>query len=260
MKKFLLGTALGTLGALAMAGEANADFITADAWVSTEAIVGSATGGSPASLALATCHMGTAACTPANADVTFTINGINFDSRTNSSSNIGDNTPGNGWLGSSPFTKTGLTFNNGVTQATLMDPTIWEFTGTASFATGQRQPLPRGSRRGIAADAGSGRSVRRHRRFCRERVGHGRNLLRCSFDGPENRARRPGNPGKVGKDGRKYHARASPRGINLVRPLPLCACGLRPAADGGHLCGTGSGSWTGHGTGVVFSSGGSAGG
>ncbi len=137
MKKLLLGTALGALGALAMIGEAKADFITADGWVSTEAIVSSATGGSPASLALATCHMGTAACTPANADVTFTINGINFDSRTNSSSNIGDNTPGNGWLGSSPFTKTGLAFNNGVTQATLMDPTIWEFTGTASFTTGQ---------------------------------------------------------------------------------------------------------------------------
>jgi hypothetical protein len=140
MNKLLAGTALGTLAVLAMADDAQAGFINSFGWVSTEAIVGSATGASPASLALPTCHMGTSTCTHANADVTFTINGINFSDNPVPPAplNIGDNTPGNGWLGSNPNPKTGLAFHNGVTQATAMSPTLWEFTGTAHFTTGQK--------------------------------------------------------------------------------------------------------------------------
>jgi hypothetical protein len=132
MNKLLAGTALGTLAVLAWAGDAQAGFINSFGWVSTEAIVSSATGGSPASLALATCHMGTAACTAANADVTFTTNGIDFDSRPAAGTNISM------WLASNPNAKTGLAFHNGVTGAAPMDPTLWQFTGTAHFTAGEK--------------------------------------------------------------------------------------------------------------------------
>ena len=131
MNKMLAGTALGTLAVLAWAGDAQAGFINAFGWVSTEALVSSATGASPASLALATCHMGLAACTHTNADVTFTTNGIDFSDNPPPPFSIG------GWLASNPNPKTGLAFNNGVTGATAMDPTIWEFTGTAHFTAGE---------------------------------------------------------------------------------------------------------------------------
>src|SRR5437660_1433087 len=57
---------------------AHADFITGYGWVTTNAIASSSTGASAASLALSTCSHGTAACTTANADVTFTTTGIQF--------------------------------------------------------------------------------------------------------------------------------------------------------------------------------------
>src|SRR5215472_11124258 len=77
-KSILMG--LATMGALAVAAPAHAtpDFITAYGWATTEAIAVSPTGGSPASLALSTCHNGAGACTTANADVTFTTTGVNF--------------------------------------------------------------------------------------------------------------------------------------------------------------------------------------
>jgi hypothetical protein len=102
---------------------AKADFITAYGWVSTEAIVASATGASAASLALGTCHNGVAACTTGNADVTFTTTGVNFNA---TSATIA------AWLATS-----GSPLNNLVdTVGThLMDPTIWEFVGNISVTS-----------------------------------------------------------------------------------------------------------------------------
>lgn len=139
MNKFLAGTAMGMLAAVAMTADAHAGFITAFGWVSTEGIVSSATGASPASLSLGSCHMGAGMCTHGNADVTFTTNGIDFSDNPvpPGALNIGSNTPGDGWLGSNPNAKTGLAFHNGVTSATAEDPTIWEFTGLAHFTNGQ---------------------------------------------------------------------------------------------------------------------------
>src|SRR5215831_1408498 len=106
---------------------ANADFITAYGWVSTEAIVTSpGPGGSPASLALPTCSHGTSACTTSNADVTFTTTGINF----NSAGPPGDISS---WLASSTFLLNNLVDK---TPGSLMDPTIWEFVGTISATSG----------------------------------------------------------------------------------------------------------------------------
>ena len=133
MNKLLAGTAMGTLAVLAWAGDAQAGFINSFGWVSTEAIVSSATGGSPASLALATCHMGAAACTAANADVTFTTNGIDF-----SDNPVPPAPYHRRVVGSNPNPKTGLPFHNGVTGATAMDPTLWQFTGTAHFTAGEK--------------------------------------------------------------------------------------------------------------------------
>lgn len=77
------------------------------------------------------CHMGAGACTHGNADVTFTTKGIDF--------NTASNTIG-GWLASNPNIppNTGLAFHNGVTAATALDPTLWEFTGTAHFTAGEK--------------------------------------------------------------------------------------------------------------------------
>ena len=58
--------------------------------------------------------MGTAACTAANADVTFTTNGIDFAVDPATTLDIA------GWLASNPNPKTGLAFHNGVTGATAM--------------------------------------------------------------------------------------------------------------------------------------------
>jgi hypothetical protein len=108
------------VGVLALSTNAQADFVTAYGWVSTEAIVSSATGGSPASLALGTCHNGVSACTFANADVKFTTTGINFSA---TSANIST------WLASSAFTLNSLVDN---APGSPMDPTIWEFVGNIS--------------------------------------------------------------------------------------------------------------------------------
>jgi len=104
---------------------AKADFITAYGWVSTEAIVGfGGTGATAASLASPTCHMGTAACTTANADVTFTTTGVNFSATTADVAT---------WLASSTmFTLNGLVDKVG---GSLMDPTIWEFIGNISVTS-----------------------------------------------------------------------------------------------------------------------------
>ena len=117
---------LGTVAVIAMAASADAttiDFISGFGWVTTEAIANSATGGSPASLLLATCHNGLTTCTTGNADVTFTTTGIGF--------NTTDSTIG-AWLASSLFPLNSLV--DGVSSH-LMDATIWEFTGLASFTS-----------------------------------------------------------------------------------------------------------------------------
>jgi hypothetical protein len=120
---------LGTIVVVAMAGRAGAtDFITGYGWTTTEAIASSATGGSPASLALVGCHSG-AACTPGNANVTFTTSGISF----NPTADVTKTTIA-AWLGTSGFTLDGLVDNAGTS---LMDPTIWEFVGNASFTHNQ---------------------------------------------------------------------------------------------------------------------------
>jgi hypothetical protein len=101
------------------------DFINVYGWVTTEPIANSATGGSAASFGLATCHNGVSTCTHANADVTFTTTGINFSTV--------DSTIG-AWVASNTFA------NNNLVDAvagSLMDATIWEFVGFASFTSPQ---------------------------------------------------------------------------------------------------------------------------
>src|SRR5438552_14730428 len=113
------------IGVLALSINARADFITGYGWVTTEAIASSATGGSPGSLALGTCHNGAGTCTTSNADVTFTTTGIGFSS---DSSTIA------AWLASSAFPLHSLVDN---TPGSLMDPTIWEFVGNTQVTNGQ---------------------------------------------------------------------------------------------------------------------------
>ena len=111
------------VGALALSSSARADFVTAYGWVTTEAIAGSGTGATAASLALGTCHNGAGACTTGNADVTFTTTGINFS---NNSSTVGN------WLASSAFALNGLSDS---VSGHLMDATIWEFVGNISVTS-----------------------------------------------------------------------------------------------------------------------------
>jgi len=98
---------------------ARADFITGYGWVTTEAISQNA---SPASLASASCHGGSA-CTTANADVTFTTTGVDFATGANTIS---------AWLTSSVFP-----LNNVVDHVpgSPLDPTIWEFVGNISVTS-----------------------------------------------------------------------------------------------------------------------------
>ena len=116
-------TALAGAALAFTAVNANADFITAYGWVSTEAIVNSATGATAASLALGTCSHGIATCTTANADVTFTTTGVNFNA---TSANVAT------WLASSPFTLNGLVDK---VPGSLEDPTIWEFVGNITVSS-----------------------------------------------------------------------------------------------------------------------------
>lgn len=111
-----------TLSALAIAltaANARADFITAYGWRTLESIVDSATGATAASLALGTCH-GAEACTHANADVTFTTTGVNFNA---TGATVAD------WIASNTFPINNLVDN---IPGALMDPTIWEFVGNIS--------------------------------------------------------------------------------------------------------------------------------
>ncbi len=100
--------------------QAKADFITAYGWVTTEAITNNANGATAASLASSTCHNGSGACTFANADVTFTTTGVNFNA---TSATVAT------WLSTNPFSLDGLVDTVG---SHLMDPTIWEFVGNIS--------------------------------------------------------------------------------------------------------------------------------
>ena len=99
---------------------ANAGFITAVGWVTTEANSRNAT---PSTLDAADCSRGTAACTLANADVTFTTDGLNFSTVESTIA---------AWLSSSAFPLDNLVDN---APGAPMDPTIWEFTGDASFTS-----------------------------------------------------------------------------------------------------------------------------
>jgi hypothetical protein len=127
--KSLRVTALAAAALAFTAVNANADFITAYGWVTTEALVGTNPptaadpGGSPATLLLPTCHNGVAACTTANADVTFTTTGVNFSA---TSANIAT------WLASSPFALNNLVDTVG---SHLMDATIWEFVGNITVTS-----------------------------------------------------------------------------------------------------------------------------
>ena len=99
---------------------AHADFITGYGWITTDAIAGSGTAATAASLALGTCSHGAAACTTGNADVTFTTTGINFSPPGLASTTIA------AFLASSAFP-----LNNVVDSAPTspLSPTIWEFVG-----------------------------------------------------------------------------------------------------------------------------------
>src|SRR5215831_14480912 len=104
---------------------AEADFITAYGWVSTESVVTTpGPGGSPASLALGTCSHGMSPCTTSNADVTFTTTGINFHL-------TGGGTIG-AWLATSMFPLTNLLDTS---PGSPIDPTIWEFVGSTSVTS-----------------------------------------------------------------------------------------------------------------------------
>lgn len=114
-KQFVCTLILG-----AVSFTARADFITGYGWVSTDPIVTSATAATAASLALSTCSHGTAACTPSNADVTFTTTGINFSPPGLRSGTIAD------FLAASAFPLDGLVDS---APSSPLSPTIWEFVG-----------------------------------------------------------------------------------------------------------------------------------
>jgi hypothetical protein len=111
---------------LSLAVSAKADFINGYGWTVPEAFSQNAT---PAQLATAGCHGAGNACTLANADVTFTTNGIDLQS--------GGNTLG-GFLASGTGANTinNIAYHNGATGSTALDPTLWLFTGTAHFVNG----------------------------------------------------------------------------------------------------------------------------
>lgn len=111
---------------LALSASARADYITGYGWVTTNAIGELSTGASLPTLSLDTCSHGTAACTPGNADVSFTTTGIDFPFQTSGSIE--------GWLASS-----GFQLNNLIDSApdTALSPTIWEFVGHVSVTNGE---------------------------------------------------------------------------------------------------------------------------
>jgi hypothetical protein len=111
-----------SVAVVSLAASARADFINGYAWVTTEAISQNA---APASLALATCSHGTAACTVGNADVSFTTTGVNFPLQ------------GSGTIATRLASST-FPLNNLVDSApnAALDPTIWEFVGNISVTNG----------------------------------------------------------------------------------------------------------------------------
>jgi len=123
VKSFRIAVLGAGILAFTAANGCAADFINVWGWRSTEAIVNSSTGGSPASLALGTCHNGAGACTHANADVTFTTSGVDFSL---SSATMA------AWIASNTFAINNLVDNS---AGALMDPTIWEFSGFISVTS-----------------------------------------------------------------------------------------------------------------------------
>ena len=128
---------LTTLAVVVMAISitAQAGFITAYGWRTTEALASSGTGAAAVTLANAGCHpfVVLGACTTANADVTFSLDAIKFLApgpndtiQAFVNSNLSNITGGAG----------GVNYGAGV-AASALDATIWLFTGTASFTTGQ---------------------------------------------------------------------------------------------------------------------------
>jgi hypothetical protein len=106
------------------AANAKADFINVYGWVSTDALIdNNPTAASAATLNTGTCSHGISACTTANADVSFTTSGINFNA---TDANIAN------WIASNPFLADNLVDN---AQTTSMTNTIWEFDGTISVAS-----------------------------------------------------------------------------------------------------------------------------
>ena len=119
-------TAIYILGVVALAASARGDYITGYAWVTTNAIAGSATGATLASLGLSTCSQGTTTCTTGNANVTFTTSGVDFEPPSLLSGTIGN------WLASNAFAINNLVYSGAGISTTALSPTIWEFVGNIS--------------------------------------------------------------------------------------------------------------------------------
>jgi hypothetical protein len=113
-------------GVVVLAASARADYITGYAWVTTNAIAGSATGATLTSLGLSTCSQGTAACTTADANATFTTSGVDFEPAGLLSGSIGN------WLASNAFAIDNLVYSGASIATTALSPTIWEFVGNIS--------------------------------------------------------------------------------------------------------------------------------
>lgn len=125
MARFFRMLAIGAVALALGAIDARADFITGYGWVTTEALVTyGGSGATTTTLNDSTCHNGLTTCTLGNADVTFTTTGVNFSATT---ANVAT------WLASSAFPLNGLVDN---VPGSLMDPTIWLFTGNISVTNG----------------------------------------------------------------------------------------------------------------------------
>jgi len=124
-KTFQVSASIFCLVATAASARAD-DFITGYAWITTNAIAGSSTGATATSLANSTCSHGTATCTTANADVTFTTTGVDFEPPFLASGTIA------GWLASSAFPIDNLVYSGASVPTTALSPTIWEFIGNIS--------------------------------------------------------------------------------------------------------------------------------
>lgn len=120
---------LGVLAVVAfavamMSVNALADNIHGYGWVTSETLVGyGGSGATTTSLNSTSCHGGSA-CTTGNADVSFTTTGVSFSATGATIST---------WLGSSAYTLNNLVDN---VPSSLMDPTIWLFTGNISVTNG----------------------------------------------------------------------------------------------------------------------------